>query len=335
MELLKDLYRISSPSGEESAMTEFVVKKLQEAGAECRVDESGNVYAVKGEADTYPCIVSHLDEVHRAHEPGHSVLTLDDYLIFGYNVSSKETEGIGADDKNGIWVCLRAMQEYDVMKCAFFVGEEVGCVGSSKADMAFFDNVRYVLQCDRRGGHDFIIDAAGVELCSDEFIQAVGMEEFCYHEEFGCVTDVMTLKQNGLKVSACNLSCGYYNPHTDSEATDFNDLSRCLDFVRHIIETCTDVYPHEHKPKVKKNSFLTGWDDWKLSNDRYSYRYDDEYIEAYAEMEQLFLKGELSTETELDSYIEIAQEKFLFLTSTDYDCIWEELKDYHDDISYE
>lgn len=334
MELLKDLYRISSPSGEESAMTEFVVKKLQEAGAECRVDESGNVYAVKGEADTYPCIVSHLDEVHRAHEPGHSVLTLDDYLIFGYNINRKETEGIGADDKNGIWVCLRAMQEYDVMKCVFFVGEEVGCVGSSNADMAFFDDVRYVLQCDRRGGHDFIIDAAGVELCSDEFIQAVGMEEFYYHEEFGSVTDVMTLKQNGLKVSACNLSCGYYNPHTDSEATDFNDLSRCLNFVHHIIETCTDVYPHEYKRKlkvkIKKSPLLTGWDDY----DRYN-SYDDEYIEAYAEMEQLFLKGELSTEAELDSYIEIVQEKFLFLTSTDYDCIMEELKGYHGDISYE
>lgn len=153
-------------------------------------------------------------------------------------------EGLGADDKNGVYVCLRMLAELPAVKCAFFVGEEVGCVGSEAADMEFFEDCRFVIQCDRRGGRDFITMAGCTELCDENFIVDCGMENYGYKPTHGAMTDVMTLKDNGLGVSCVNLSCGYYNPHSDAEVTNIEELDNCVDFVRHICLTLTRVYPH-------------------------------------------------------------------------------------------
>lgn len=42
------------------------------------------------------------------------------------------------------------------MKVAFFVSEEIGCVGSRNADMGFFEDARFVIEPDRRGYEDLI-----------------------------------------------------------------------------------------------------------------------------------------------------------------------------------
>ena len=102
--------------------------------------------------------------------------------------------------------------KYENIKVAFFVGEEVGCIGSSKANMDFFKDVRFVIQCDRRGSNDLIASICSTEIASKEFIEATGYEAFGYHLEEGMMTDVLTLKENGLQVSAVNMSCGYYDP---------------------------------------------------------------------------------------------------------------------------
>ena len=36
-------------------------------------------------------------------------------------------------------------------------------------------------------------------------------------EENGLMTDILALKEKGLEVSCINVSCGYYNAHTDEE----------------------------------------------------------------------------------------------------------------------
>ena len=100
------------------------------------------------------------------------------------------------------------------------------------------------------------------------------MEEYGYKECSGLLTDVFTLKENGLGVSCCNISCGYYKAHTDSEITVVSEFQNCFDFVCHIITNCVDVYPHEYvAPKYSyKNDYYYGGygrynDDW----------YDDGY----------------------------------------------------------
>lgn len=262
MELLKELYRIPSPSGKEQAMIDFLKKKLNEIpGVMYCIDIHGNIYAIKGRAETYPCVVAHTDEVHHRGQD-FEVISYGERFIFGYNNRYRAFCGIGADDKNGIWVALKCLEEYDVLKCAFFTGEERCCYGSSKAYMPFFNDCRFVVQCDRRGNSDLIVNIGGMELCSKEFIQATHHNEYGYRQEIGKLSDVAALKQRGLDVSCINVSCGYYNPHTPQEITDIADLYKCLRFVRHLIEDCMEVYPHTFT--VSKRQVLSGIYNWGL-----------------------------------------------------------------------
>lgn len=261
MKLLKKLYRISSPSNNEQAMQSFIISLLKGSKIAYTQDRKGNIYATKGESDSYPCVVCHIDEVHKARTEGYKVVETDG-VIYGFNSEKMSFEGIGADDKNGIWVCIKALNEFDIIKCAFFVAEEVGCKGSNEADMTFFEDCRFVLQCDRKGNSDFITDASGTELCSNEFVSDANISAFGYKKANGMMTDVMTLKGKGLKVSSCNISCGYYNPHTNNEMTRISDLLRCYELVKHIIETCTKVYPHEYVKLVYTSRYGCYNDDW-------------------------------------------------------------------------
>ena len=84
-------------------------------------------------------------------------------------------------------------------------------------------------------------------MCSEKFMEALEPEKWGYREENGLMTDVLALKEKGLEVSCINVSCGYYNAHTDEEITVKKDLMKCLKFIEHIIEDCTDTYPHTQK----------------------------------------------------------------------------------------
>lgn len=256
MELLKELYGISAQTHQEKDMIAFVSQKLTDLGVSFTIDKAGNIYATKGKATTFPCIAAHLDEVHQAREKGYEVLVIRDEFIIGFNSGKREFNGIGADDKNGIWVCLKCLEKYDNLKCVFFVGEEQGCIGSRQADMKFFDDCRFVLQCDRKGNSDFISTIYGDSLCSSRFIEDAALGQHGYKEANGMQTDVRTLRDRGLEISCANISCGYYYPHTPHEITNIEDLKKCLTLVEHIVENCREVYTYkEERPQWPNRSF--------------------------------------------------------------------------------
>ena len=261
MELLKKLYQIYSPSGKERAMTKFIwdyVKRIP--GVKLETDKIGNLYITKGDAESYPCIAAHLDQVQRLHSKDFTAIETEE-IIFGYSSRNKRQEGLGADDKNGIWIALKCLKKYDTLKLAFFVSEEVGCVGSGKAVMDFFNDCRFVIQPDRRGYQDIINEIGWTSLCSPEFLQAAGYKKFGYKETHGMMTDVQELKERGLQVSCINLSCGYYEPHTDHEFTIKKDLMNCLSLVEHIIENCTEPYPHQPEIPGRRRGIYDEFDE--------------------------------------------------------------------------
>jgi len=89
-----------------------------------------------------------------------------------------------------------------------------------------------------------------MKLCSNEFISAIDVRKYGYKPAQGLNTDVAALKRNGLEVSCINLSCGYYEPHTDNEYTVVADLCKCYRFVRHII--CCHKGISMHIPEAGK-----------------------------------------------------------------------------------
>lgn len=248
-ELLFQLYAVHSPSGSEKKMRRFIKRYISLYCGACKVeqDKSGNILVTKGVSDTYPCLASHIDQVQRNHSKDFRVFEHDD-LVFAYSARSMAMQGLGADDKNGIFICLECLRKYEVLKVSFFVGEEVGCVGSRDVDLEFFKDCRFIVQPDRRGGSDLITSMYCGEVCSQEFIRAIGADKFGYREEEGSITDVGELVERGVGISCLNLSCGYYEAHTDREVTKLSELDNCLHFVEHIVETCTDVYPFTASP---------------------------------------------------------------------------------------
>lgn len=166
-------------------------------------------------------------------------------IIIGVGEHGQQVN-LGADDKNGVWIALQMLKYESALKCVFFVGEEVGCVGSSGCDMTFFNDSKYVIQCDRRNGGDFINETYSTELCGDNFVSEELKAKYGYKNTYGMMTDVETLKGNGLKVACCNMSCGYYNPHRNNEFTNVKELINCLNFVREIVRI-TPLVKHEDR----------------------------------------------------------------------------------------
>ena len=265
VDLLKELYTIYSPSGDTKKMRRFLKRAVKARGGVFVQDKKGNLLVTKGKADTYPCLAAHIDQVrNHTHPKDFQVLQVDNILM-GWSTKLKQQCGLGADDKNGVFICLNALEKYDNIKIAFFVDEEIGCCGSSAVDMSFFDDCRFVIEPDRREGHDFISSMSGVDVCSNDFVNASGFGDFGYKFDEGSVTDVLTLLERGLKISCLNLSCGYYHPHTGQEVTDIDELENCQNLVFHMIDTMTDVYPFEYN------------DGWGSNNKGYIYGYDSDY----------------------------------------------------------
>lgn len=248
MELLKSLYEIYAPSGGEKKIKRFIKHWVKDniPDAIIRADNNdGNVYIVRGESETYPCIVAHLDQVQDKHSSDFKAVETED-IIFGYSPRNKRREGLGADDKNGIWIALQCLQEFGAIKVAFFVGEEIGCIGSRRCDISWFSDCRFVIEPDRRGDRDLITNISGA-ICNEEFEACSCYNDYGYKPTSGTMTDVLELSERGIGLSCINLSCGYYDPHTDDEYTVKEDLLNCLEFVKNIIRNCREVYHHKYQ----------------------------------------------------------------------------------------
>lgn len=278
MELLKQLYKVHSPSGKEGAMRNFIIAWAKKHGLRPETDKVGNLYITKGTAKNYPCVVAHMDEVHATRPNKFKVVLYKGNYLLGGDAETLRPCGIGADDKNGIWCALKCLEKFDVAKAAFFVKEEVGCVGSKNADMTFFTDCRFVLQADRKGSSDFINIAGGTTLCDSNFIEKMGLKKHGYKVTTGMMTDVMTLKENGLAVACANVSCGYYNPHTADEYTSFVELENCLAFIEDAFTNIVEVCPHKHVHSYDVNYKSSGMGskypfvDWMKGDD------EDEHV---------------------------------------------------------
>lgn len=300
--LFLEILNIQSSTYQTERMTEYLLDKCLELGYDVEYDQ-GNLYVTKGISPdgTYPCIVSHTDTVHDI-IPDSDYMVVHDYNIaMAYDIKNMRPTGIGGDDKVGIYICMRMLDELDYCKAAFFRDEEVGCIGSGLADMSFFSDVRFVLQCDRKGNSDFVYNIYGQDLYSNEFARDVDqyLYEHGYSESTGMLTDVYQLALNGVGVSVANMSCGYYNPHCDDEMINLQDVDNCLSMVYKIMSNCTKTYNHKtskvksfgstkygyyddwHDTWLKTSVNDNKWEGWTYENGKYSKSITDQLEECW------------------------------------------------------
>ena len=238
MKLLQLLYKISSKSGMEDMIKSFILDYLSDVDMVIKTDDIGNLFITKGLAESYPCVAAHLDEIH---SPCQREVVVDEDVIYTVDRLWNRV-GCGADDKNGLWIIMNLLKTEPVLKAALFVQEErdgelAGCRGARACDLSFFDDVRYVIECDRKGSSDAVSIGKGETLlCDLDFIPQSILQKYGYEMVKGGKTDVVELKMRGLNIPVCNVSCGYYEAHKNSEYTKFSELQNCLLFVQEIIQ---------------------------------------------------------------------------------------------------
>ena len=275
-ELLIEVLSIQTTSGNEFDMIAYIHRFCREnvPSAEVVIKNS-NIYITKGKAEAYPCIVAHTDTVHDIHK-FYKVFD-DDNCLFAFNSESGKQVGVGGDDKVGIWLALEMLMMKDNIKCAFFHSEEIGCIGSSDADMDWFKDVGYCLQGDRRGNNDFVNNISG-KLFSKAFSKAIA-PSLAYHdysEASGSITDVGQLSDNGIGVCVANMSCGYYAPHSDEEIVEFLDSNNCLNMIDMLVES---LGCNRYEYQKEKTNY--DWGDFNGANRSYWY---DNYSETGSEV---------------------------------------------------
>lgn len=252
-ELLIHLYGIYATSGHEWPMISFITNfiKTQIPKADIRLDKFGNLYITKGNVwDGYPTLACHLDQVQELHSDDFEVKK-EDGILYGWSEKNQRREGLGADDKNGIFICLRCLEKSPCLKVFMAVGEEKGCIGSNRADMSFFSNSLYVLEPDCKGGTEIHTCLRGIPCASTEFEKALQADANGYTITDGKTSDILALTLNGIGVSCANIPAGYYLPHKDDEYTVISELDHTLSFVRYLIQNLDRRYPHEYKSETQ------------------------------------------------------------------------------------
>lgn len=254
--LMYEMMAVPTYSDYEYRMTTWLILWARKHNIEHTFDDYGNLYFIKGkpsEGKFYPCVTAHLDTVQ--HKAKAYVLTGAE-LDLKTRVNKKGQHevyidgiGTGSDDKNAILIALHMFEKFDTLKGAFYLGEEVGCNGSSNMDVKFFDDVSYVIGFDspelnraawRLMGKVKMFTADFYKTHMKPICDKYGVTKF-YSES---ITDEAYITDN-TGLMTMNFGNGGYCAHTTSEYFIVEELDNALSMGIELVETIpTDV---QHK----------------------------------------------------------------------------------------
>ncbi len=246
---LKKVLEIPSYSGMEDRIVEFIVNFCKIHDFQYEVDAHKNVYITKGTpyyGDYYPCVVAHTDTVHFDQKDlieADKKITIIEYYkdsqlrMRGFDPINGRPTGIGGDDKCGVYICLKLLLEFDILKVAFFVKEEIGMQGSKCADEKFFSDVGYAIQFDGPTRNWVSKTLMGKNLYSEMFLDNVKplLENYnVTNFSDDPYTDVYQLV-NKFDFCCANFPTGYYNWHMVDEYVVPEETEECYQLGRESI----------------------------------------------------------------------------------------------------
>ena len=202
----------------QSEMKEFLAEELKRRGREVEVGD-GYIYS-KG--DVPIILAAHMDTVHEE--------VVSEIVYENGRISSPQ--GIGGDDRCGIYMILKVIKKYNC-HVLFFEDEEIGGVGSEKFTktetcVQLMDKVNYVIELDRMNSKD----AVYYQLDNPEFQDFV--EKEFWKTAYGSFTDICHICP-ALGVAGVNLSCGYYKQHTFDEYVVLSEMETAIEEVKKLI----------------------------------------------------------------------------------------------------
>ena len=161
--------KIPRPSMHESAVADYLIKKLKSLGLTAQKDEVGNViaesYATTGYEDK-PLIImqAHMDMV-CVSEPQYKYNPLTDEIKLKRDEEYLSAEGtsLGADDGIGIAIILHILSnqtEHGRQRIIFTIDEETGMTGASNLNAKHLDGA-YLINVDSENADEIVTGSAG------------------------------------------------------------------------------------------------------------------------------------------------------------------------------
>jgi len=222
-----------------------------------------------------PILSAHLDQVKTNGKAVHFVLTPDKH-IQGYNEDWERTS-LGGDDKNGVWIILKMLEEFNNdINFIISAGEEVGCVGINKLDT---DGVleekipqlnTFCIVLDRRGDKDVLDSGSGDTYCKTLAQCICNFLSNDMSVTSGSVSDTRVICKY---CESVNMSVAYEAPHTANEHTDWVRLEQIKEYVKRL---CDDFAHYPTPPDIYiKKSWVSSYTTSRKN------KWKDEYDEYY------------------------------------------------------
>ena len=207
-------------------LKDVLFKELENAGYTDIVSADGFVYA-KG--DLPYLLTAHMDTVHKERIKDFYEYVDDNGMHVLYS-----PQGIGGDDRCGIYMILEIIKEYKP-SILFCEDEEIGGVGSKKFCKTEYINdladLKFLVELDRAYGNDAVF----YDCDNPEFTKFIE-ETTGYKEAMGSFTDISFLAP-ACKVAAVNFSCGYYHAHTTQEEVKVEEMFKTIEVVKKLLTT--------------------------------------------------------------------------------------------------
>jgi hypothetical protein len=252
------------PHGTENILFPY----LQELGLE--FDQFGNMYKMIGESDVM--FTSHLDTAT-------SQECVVNHVIEGDIIKTDGNSILGADDKAGVVIMLNMIENNIPGLYYFFLGEEVGCIGS-KALSSYLKNeenrvgiydLKKVISFDRRSTSSVITYQGGMRCCSETFAKSLSEELNKYESTFkyspdptGVYTD--SAQFVNIYPECTNVSVGYYKEHTKEENQDIDHL---IKLSKAVLSVDWNSLPSERDMTKVDYRYSGGWGSYYDNDDDY------------------------------------------------------------------
>ena len=154
------------------------------------------------------------------------------HVVNGDIVRTDGMTTLGADDKAGVTIMLWMIKNEIPGLYYFFIGEEVGCIGSgalAKGSVGLEKKYDRIISFDRRGTNSVITHQSSMRSCSDAFAKALSSElsksGLSYRpDDTGVYTD--SAEFMSIIPECTNISVGYYKEHTFDEHQDIRHLEK-------------------------------------------------------------------------------------------------------------
>lgn len=196
--------------------------------------QKGFLYA---EGSTPVLLVAHLDTVHRA-LPETICYSADGAVMMS-------PQGIGGDDRAGVYMILRIIQD---LHChvLFCEDEEPGGHGARAfTKSGIVPDVNYIVELDRVGNNDAVF----YQCRNWQFEQYIN--GFGFQTAFGSFSDISILAPH-LNLAAVNLSTGYYHAHQPGEYVRLDEIEDLISRVAKLLQAKTERFSYTQKFAARK-----------------------------------------------------------------------------------